>query len=267
VFAGYVAPPKEGARILVTVKHVAKLGDDIDFTADGRDVRREFMEFSLNEWDDAALEEALVAIEKLGAGEVVVVTVGDEDADVTLRKALAKGAHRAVRIWDASLANADPVTIARALAGIATAEAPDLIFSGVQSSDQANGATGTALARILGLPHAAVVVAVDWDGTGRMKLSRELEGGMRHNVELATPAVVAIQTGIGIPRFATMKMIKQAREKPLVVVDGGGVIDGSGGYVVRRMYVPQQTKAQMLTGTPQELAKLIADIVREKKGA
>jgi Fe-S oxidoreductase/electron transfer flavoprotein alpha/beta subunit len=267
VFAGYVAPPKEGARILVTVKHVAKLGDDIDFTADGRDVRREFMEDSLNEWDDAALEEALVAIEKLGAGEVVVVTVGDEDADVTLRKALAKGAHRAVRIWDASLANADPVTIARALAGIATAEAPDLIFSGVQSSDQANGATGTALARILGLPHAAVVVAVDWDGTGRMKLSRELEGGMRHNVELATPAVVAIQTGIGIPRFATMKMIKQAREKPLEVVDGAGVIDGSGGYVVRRMYVPEQTKAQMLTGTPQELAKLIADIVRDKKGA
>ena len=93
-----------------------------------------------------------------------------------------------------------------------------------------------------------------------------LEGGLRHSFELATPAVVAIQTGISVPRFATMKMIKQARDKPLVVVDGAGVVDGSGGYAVRRMYVPEQTKAQMLTGTPQELAKLIADIIRAKKG-
>ena len=61
--------------------------------------------------------------------------------------------------------------------------------------------------------------------------------------------------------------MKQAKQKPLTVVDGAGVADGSGGYVVRRMYVPEQTKAQMLSGTPQELAKFIADLVREKKGA
>ena len=195
-----------------------------------------------------------------------MVCVGDEGAEVTLRKALAKGANRAVRVWDASLANADPITVARALAGVAKAEDPDLIFSGVQSSDQANGATGTALARILGLPHAAVIVELEWDGTGKLKLSRELEGGVRHGFELATPAVLTIQTGIGTPRFATMKMIKQAREKPLAVVDGASVLDGSGGYVVRRMYVPEQTKAQMLTGSPAELAKMIADIVREKRG-
>ncbi|OYW37636.1 MAG: hypothetical protein B7Z42_09765, partial [Brevundimonas sp. 12-68-7] len=151
--------------------------------------------------------------------------------------------------------------------GVAKAEAPDLIFTGVQSSDQAHGATGTAIARILGLPHAAVIVGLDWDGAGKLTLARELEGGMRHSFELAAPAVVAIQTGISTPRFATMKMIKQAREKPLAVVDGAGVVDGSGGYVVRRMYVPEQTKAQMLTGTPQELANFIADLVREKKGA
>jgi Fe-S oxidoreductase/electron transfer flavoprotein alpha/beta subunit len=267
VFAGYVAPPKDGPRILVTVKHVAKLGDEFSFTPDGRDIPKEFMEFSLNEWDDAALEEALQCIERVGSGEVVVVTLGDEDADATLRKALAKGAHRAVRIWDDSLSGADPITIARALAGIAQAEAPDLIFSGVQSSDQAHGATGTALARILGLPHAAVIVGLEWDGAGELVLARELEGGMRHSFKLAAPAVAAIQTGINTPRFATMKMIKTAREKPLVVVDGAGVVDGSAGYAIRRMYVPEQTKAEMLTGTPQELAKFIADLIRDKKGA
>ena len=265
-FAGYTAPPKDGPRILVTVKHVAKLGDEYGFTPDGRDVRREFMEFSLNEWDDAALEEALRCVERIGKGEVVAVTVGDPEADTSLLKALAKGAHRAVRIWDPSLANADPITIARTIAGIARAEDPDLIMSGVQSGDQAHGATGTALARILGLPHAAVVVGLDWDGSSKLALARELEGGLRHTFELKSPAVVCIQTGINTPRFATMKMVKQAKQKPLVAVDAAGVIDGSSGYVVRRMYTPEQTKAEMLKGTPPEIAKFIADLVRDKKG-
>lgn len=265
-FEGYAAPAKDGPRILVTVKHVAKLADEYGFTADGRDVRREFMEFSMNEWDDAALEEALRTIERIGKGEVVAVCVGDADADASLLKALAKGAHRAVRVWEAGLANADPITVARALAGIAKAEEPDLVYCGVQSGDQAHGATGTALARILGLPHAAVVVGLEWDGEKKLKLARELEGGLRHNFELQTPAVVAIQTGMNTPRFATMKMVKQAKQKPLTVVDGAGVADGSGGYVIRRMYIPAQTKAKMLTGTAQEIAKFIADLVREKKG-
>lgn len=266
-FANYTTPPKEAPRILVTVKHVAKLGDEYDFTQDGRDVRKEFMEFSLNEWDDAALEEALQCVERLGKGEVVAITVGDADADASLLKALAKGAHRAVRVWDPALSNADPITIARALAGIARLESPDLIFCGVQSGDHAHGATGTALARILGVPHAAVVVGVEWDGSSKLKLARELEGGLRHNFELKSPAVVAIQTGINTPRFATMKMVKQAKQKPLVFVDGAGVVDGSGGYLVRRMYIPKQTKAEMLKGAPQEVAKFIADLVRQKKGA
>jgi electron transfer flavoprotein alpha/beta subunit len=265
-FSDYVAPPEEGPRILVTTTHVAKLGDEYEFTSDGRDVRKEFMEFSLNEWDDAALEEALQCVERLGKGEVVAVTVGDADADASLLKALAKGAHRAVRVWDPALSNADPITIARALAGIARREEPDLILCGVQSGDHAHGATGTALARILGLPHAAVVVGVAWDGTSKLILTRELEGGLRHSFELKSPSVVAIQTGINTPRFATMKMIKQAKQKPLVVVEGAGVVDGSGGYLVRRMYVPEQTRAEMLEGSPQEVAKMIADLVREKKG-
>ena len=93
-----------------------------------------------------------------------------------------------------------------------------------------------------------------------------LEGGLRHNFDLKAPAVVAIQTGINTPRFATMKMVKQAKQKPLVVVSGAGVVDGSGGYVVKRMYIPEQSKAEMLTGTPAEIAKFIANLIREKKG-
>jgi electron transfer flavoprotein alpha/beta subunit len=264
--APYERPAKEGVRILVAVKHVAVLGDEYAFTADGRDVQPDYLECALNEWDDAALEEALLTVEKLGGGEVVAVAVGPEDAEVSLRKVLAKGADRAVRVWDEGLIGADPVTVARALAGVAVQEEPDLILAGVQSSDHAHGATGTALARILGLPHTAVVVEMNWDGASALKVTREMEGGVRHRFEVPGPAVVTIQTGANTPRYATMRMIKQAKKKPLAVLDGAPVFDGSGGYVVRRMYTPVQTKAQMLDGSVDEIAAAIAGLIRDKRG-
>ncbi|NIR59810.1 MAG: electron transfer flavoprotein subunit beta/FixA family protein [Gammaproteobacteria bacterium] len=253
-------------RILVAVKHVAVLGDEYEFTEDARDIRPEYLEYALNEWDDAALEEALLSVERLGGGEVVAVTVGPEDAESTLRKVLAKGADRAVRVWDERLLGADPVTVARALAGVAVQETPELIVAGAQSADHAHGATGTALARILDLPHAAVAVEVDWDGKANLKLVRELEGGMRHSFELPSPAVVTVQTGLNTPRYATMRMIKQAKKKPLVVLDGAPVLDGGASYAVRRMYTPQRSKAEMLEGNAQEVAAAIAEIIREKRG-
>jgi Fe-S oxidoreductase/electron transfer flavoprotein alpha/beta subunit len=260
----YDIPPKQGPRILVTIKHVATLVGQPGLTPESRDVGPEYLEFAMNEWDDAALEEALRAVEKIGSGEVVVVTIGDERADVSLRKALAKGAHRAVRVWSPSLAIADPITVARGLAGVAEKEAPDLIFCGVQSSDQANGSTGIALARILDLPHAAVVVGVEWDGAGTLTLTRELEGGVRHRFQLPSPAVVAVQSGINTPRYATMRMIKEAKRKVLVEVDGAGIADGAGGYIVRKIYTPQLAKAEMLEGSPDEVAAFVAGLIRKK---
>ncbi|WP_371225827.1 heterodisulfide reductase-related iron-sulfur binding cluster [Roseovarius sp. 2305UL8-3] len=263
---GYTAPAKEGLRVLVTVKHAAKLGDEYEFTADGCDIVGDYLEHDLNEWDDAALEQALLLVEAIGGGEVIAVSIGPEESEKSLRKVLAKGADRAVRVWDDRLANADPVTIARAIAGIAVAEQPDLILSGTQSSDHAHGSTGTALARILGMPHGSVIASVEWDGAGDMTVVRELEGGTRHVLTMPAPAVLAIQTGTNTPRYATMRMIKQAKKKPLEVVDGSALIDGGGGYRVRKMYTPVQEKAQMLEGTAEEVAEQIATLIREKKG-
>ena len=122
------------------------------------------------------------------------------------------------------------------------------------------------MARILELPHASVVVDIDWDGKGMAIIQRELEGGTLHNFTVETPAVFAVQTGINQPRYATMRMIKQAKKKSLEVVDGSDVLDGSGGYQVRRMYVPEQTKAEMLSGDAKEIAERIAEIIHEHKG-
>ena len=83
---------------------------------------------------------------------------------------------------------------------------------------------------------------------------------------MPSPAVIAVQTGINVPRYATMRMVKQAKQKPLVAIDGAGVNDGSGGFAVRRMYKPQFEKAQMLQGSAADMAKFIIDVIREKMG-
>src|SRR5579872_2954326 len=104
-------------KILVAVKQVAALDEDFEIRSDGKDVEAEFLLRDLNEWDDFSLEEAVKI--KEGAGntpvEVVVVSVGPEEADETLRKCLAKGADRAIRVWDQAIEGSDPIAIARVL--------------------------------------------------------------------------------------------------------------------------------------------------------
>ena len=263
----YEVPAKEGPRVLVAVKRVGELNPDFAIDEAGGTIADENFEYELNEWDEAALEEALLLTEKLDAGEVVAVTIGPEDAEETLRRALAKGAHRGVRVWDESLRDADPVTIARVLAGVAAQEAPDIVLTGAQSADLGHGATGSALARILGLPHAAVVLGIEWDGSDAMTVTRELEGGMRQQLTLPAPALLTVQTGGNTPRYATMRMIKQAKKKPIAVVDGAGVGLDQAGAVVRRLYEPPKSgRAAMIEGDAEAVAKAIADIIRDKRG-
>ena len=148
-----------------------------------------------------------------------MVTVGDEEAEEGLLSCLAKGADRAVRVWDDALADAEPLAVARVLAAAVEREAPDLVLCGVQSSDAVNGATGVALAGYLDLPHVAVVKQLDWDAaSGTATVERELEGGLVEVLRIRSPALLTIQTGINEPRYATLRAIKQAREKPLEVV-------------------------------------------------
>src|ERR687892_624794 len=150
-------------KIVVPVKQVAVLDEEFELLEDRPGVDPDAIEWELNEWDDFSVEAALQLREAQGEGEVVVVSVGDEEAEEGLRACLAKGADRALRIWDESLEGADPLTVARLLAAVVERESPDLVVCGVQSSDAVHGATGIALAAHLGLPRVAVVKSLDYD--------------------------------------------------------------------------------------------------------
>ncbi len=131
-------------KILVTVKQVAVVDDE--FEIDGLGIDDRYVTHDLNEWDEYAVEEAVQIQEAADEDvEVVTVTVGPEESEETIRQALAKGADRAVRVWDDTLVEAgllDPATKARVVEAVAAEEDPDLVLTGVQSADDGFGATG-----------------------------------------------------------------------------------------------------------------------------
>ena len=251
-------------KIVVCVKQVAVLGDEVEFTADALDVDPDYLDFALNEWDSYATEEALRIREGLGGegDEVVVVSVGGAQVEAAMRRCLAMGADRAIRV-DYS-GSADPITIARLLAPLAQRESPDLVFCGVQSSDAVQAATGTALAELLGLPRVAVVTRIEWDpGAGRAAVRRELEGGLLDLTEVDTPALLTIQTGINQPRYANLRAIKQAEQQEIEVVSPAEL--GEPAYRVRRMFAPPKGEgAEILAGGPADVARRIREIVEER---
>lgn len=265
IFREYPQYDKTGVRILVAVKHAAILGDEYEFLTDDRDIDSKYLSYGLSDWDNAALEEALLAKDKLGDVEVVAVTVGPESAEETLLKVLAKGADRAVRIWHECLIGADPILTAQALAGVASRECPELILTGAQSADFGYGATGIAMSRMLNMPHVAIVTDLEWQNESRIRVKRELEGGVLHTIETTLPAVLTVQTGTNVPRFATMRMIRKARGKALLRLDAASMQGNGGASVVRRMYTPQASKAQMLGGSAGEVADAILRIIQDKR--
>lgn len=262
-------------KILVAVKQTAALDEDFAIREDGRDVSDESLIRDLNEWDEFSLEEAVRIRESAGLPvEVIAVTVGPGRADEVLRKCLAKGADRAVRVWDAAAEESDPIAIARVVAAVAKAEAVDLVFAGVQSSDHSFASTGIAIAAFMNWPHAAVVSSLDFaPGRPTAIFRRELEGGMLHEVEIQVPAVLTVQLGINSPRYASLRAIKQAAAKPIEVKSlaelgvAGTQVGQAGSHArIRRVYLPEKSRAELIDGDSAAQALRLAQIIREFKG-
>jgi len=206
-------------EVLVPVTDAASVDDE--FEVDGLDVDDRYLTYELNEWDDYALEEAVRLSEAADDADVVVASVGPERVEEAVRQALAKGADRAVRVWDDGLAERDLLdarTKASLLAGVAETVDPDLVLTGVQSGDAGFAATGVTLAEQLGFEWAAVVNHLDLDpGADVARVRRELEGGVEAVTDVELPAVLTVQTGINEPRYASLRGIRQAQNKPLDV--------------------------------------------------
>ena len=187
-------------------------------------------------------------------------------------KASGRASYVVLLLGEETDAEADPVYtglvsgLAAHVAGIVVAEQPELVFCGVQSSDQANAATGSALARLVGYACAAVAVATEWDGGGVMCVTRELEGGLRHEINVPVPAVITMQAGANIPRYATMRMQKDAKTKPVVDVTPEAADLAPVGGDVGAIALPSVKRATILAGNPDDTAREVLNLVRKHIG-
>ena len=245
-------------KIVVAIKQVPERDAQIRVAADGKWIDESDLNYTINEPDAYALEEALQLKEKNGSGEVIVVCAGPERVQSTLREALAKGADRAIHIEADDLGKLDTLGVAQILADAVKTESPDLILTGLQSDDLGLGQTGVVLAELLGIPHATIIMQVEPNGSG-LKVKRELEDGWFQHVEMPLPALLTIQSGGNKLRYATLMGIKKAKTKEMKTVAAAASSTATA-ISLERVYLPEkQKKTEMLTGSPAEVAAKIVE--------
>jgi electron transfer flavoprotein beta subunit len=244
-------------KIVVAIKQVPERDAPVRIAADGKWIDEGDLNYTINEPDAYALEEALQLKEK-SSGEVIVVCAGPERVQSTLREALAKGADRAIHIEADDLGARDTLGVAQVLADAIKSESPDLILTGLQSDDLGLGQTGVVLAELLGISHATIIMHVEPTGSG-LKVKRELEDGWFQHVEMPLPALLTIQSGGNKLRYATLMGIKKAKTKEMKIV-AASAAPATQAIALERVYLPEkQKKTEILTGSPDEIANKIVE--------
>lgn len=260
-------------EILVCVKRVPDTSEnEIQLNSAGNDIERDDLVYSINEWDNYAVEEALQIAARVG-GSVTVATVGGEDDEEILRREMAMGAQHAVLISDEAFSGSDGQGIANILRAFVQKGKYDLILTGVQAED-GSAQVGGMLAAMLDYPFASLVNSIEVLSDRKLKISREIAGGNKEISEIDLPCVLSIQTGINEPRYVGMRGIKQVASIPISTPTAANLgIDpttvGVAGARVRRedYFLPALGKgAEMLEGSREENIDKVIELIAAKGG-
>ena len=198
-------------KVLVPVKRVIDYNVKVRVKPDGSGVELANVKMSMNPFDEIAVEEAIRLKEKGKVTEIVAVSIGPQQAQETIRTALAMGADRGILVKvDATV---EPLAVAKILKGIVEAESPDLVILGKQAIDDDCNQTGQMLAALLGWPQGTFASKVE-PGEGTIDVTREVDGGLQ-TVSLKMPAVVTTDLRLNEPRYASLPNIMKAKKKPI----------------------------------------------------
>jgi electron transfer flavoprotein beta subunit len=250
-------------NIAVAVRLMPKAGDELEVDASGTDIDRELVEMAISEFDDQALEEAVLIKEATGA-TVTAVGLRADGMEQALRVAYARGADRVVVVDAGEVDPYDSRTSALAFAEAFRELAPDLVLIGVQTPSEVFGQTAPLLAVALGWPQANVVVGVSVvDGTARVV--QEYAGGRLAVLGLQLPAVVGVQSASAPPRYVSMTRLRQAMTEATAETLDVGVEAPAGPSKIVSLARPEpQIGATMLEGDAEEVAAQIVAVLRER---
>ena len=198
-------------KILVAVKRVIDYNVQVRVKEDGTGVVTDNVKMSTNPPDDNAIEEAVKIKESGKAKEVVAITVGEEKAQETIRKALAVGVDRGIHVKADGII--EPLAVAKILQKIVDKEKPDLVFMGKQAIDDDCNQTGQMLAALLNWPQATFVSKIEIKDNF-LEVVREVDEGLE-TIEVNVPAVVTCDLRLNEPRYASLPNIMKAKKKPI----------------------------------------------------
>ncbi len=203
-------------KILVPLKRVPDADTKIRVRPDGSGIETDGVKFAVNPFDAIALEEALRLKEKLGAGDIVVASVGGDECAEQLRTGLAMGADRATLVRSDTAP--DPLAIAKVLAALFRRERPDFVLMGKQAIDDDSNQAGQMLAALLGLGQATFVSKLELlDQNTKARCSRETDAGLE-TVTVTLPAIITTDLRLNEPRYVSVPGILRAKKKPLEVL-------------------------------------------------
>ncbi|MTJ79855.1 MAG: electron transfer flavoprotein subunit beta/FixA family protein [Telmatospirillum sp.] len=246
-------------KVLVAVKRVVDYNVKIRVKADGSGVDTTNVKFTMNPFDESAVEEAVRLKEAGKASEIVVVSMGPQQAQDTIRTGLAMGADRGILV--ASDAELQPLAVAKLLKALVDKEQPSLVLVGKQAIDDDSNQTGQMVAALLGWPQGTFASKLVIDG-GKADVTREIDGGLE-TVSLSLPAVVTVDLRLNEPRYASLPNIMKAKKKPIETVSPSDLgIDVAPRLVTLKVEEPARRQAGVKVAS---VAELVGKLKTEAK--
>jgi electron transfer flavoprotein beta subunit len=251
-------------NIVVLIKFVPDLVEDLEIDASTSLLDRSFLRLIPNELDEHALEEAILLKERLG-GTVTAITVDFGDVDETLFTAVAKGTDRVVKITGEDFSQGvSNEKLAAIFQGVLADLPCDLILTGTQAVDDLDGFVGALLAERLGLPYVGYVTKIDVQD-GKLVARKEYPGGLNADIEISGPAVLGIQAAEKPPRYVVTSKVMEAMKKASIDEQEAGEASVEAELPVQRMSLPETgARAEMIEGSAADVAAALLKLFRER---
>jgi len=252
-------------NILVPVRMVPDLAEELEIDANGKALDRSFLKLRLNEFDEHALEQALLLKEKHG-GKVTLLALDAPDVDEALFTGVAKGADTVMKVTGVPEEGVSSHEMARILAEVVKSIPYELILTGVQSIEDRDGQIGPLLASALGIPHVSVVSGVEpTDGARAVTVRQEYAGGVMAEMEVDLPALLGVQAAQQSPRYAPVSKVRQVMKTAKIEEVASPAFEPGAGSNVVRLFKPETGgRAEMFDGSPDEIAEKLYALFGEK---
>ncbi len=252
-------------KIAVPIKFVPDLVEELNIDSSGAALDTSWLRLIINEFDDHAIEQAILLKERGGA-EVTVICAEGDGVDDILFTAAAKGADRLVKLtgdFAGAPCGVNSHAAARVLANLLKEIQPDLILTGVQAHNDLDGSVGALLAEVLGMPYVGYVSGVT-AASGSVGIRKEYPGGIIAEMDVKLPAVLGIQAAEQPPRYVAYSKINQVSKTIKIEERAVPALDPNGGATVSRMFQPEPAqRAEIIDGSPEEVAGRMIGIFKE----